>query len=82
MKKGDQPIYPVFSSNGAITTNPDFLEGNFSLTKREYFAGLAMQGLCSRIEKESPETLLVIHENTAKWAVKFADALLSELEKS
>lgn len=42
------------------------------LTKREYFAGLAMQGMVSRgpyLPKEMVE------------AIKYADALLLELEK-
>lgn len=46
------------------------------LTKREYFAGLAMQGLLSR---EAPNGF-----NSAQyagWAVSYADALLEELEK-
>jgi hypothetical protein len=42
------------------------------LTKREYFAGLAMQGLCTTYS----EDLLV------KRAVIVADALLAELEKT
>jgi len=46
------------------------------LTKREYFAGLAMQGiLASDIKKEM--SLSVVYE----WAVKNADALLQELDK-
>jgi hypothetical protein len=47
------------------------------LTKREYFAAMAMQGLCANS---------VCYENTndeelAKAAVINADALLNELEK-
>ena len=45
------------------------------LTKREYFAGLAMQGLISRQDIEDPE-------NTANNAVCYADALLEELSKT
>lgn len=49
------------------------------LTKREYFAGLAMQGLLS-----NPEWLKIhLHSpTTQRQAVIYADALLKELEKS
>jgi len=45
------------------------------LTKREYFAALAMQGLLA-----DPE-IVGKPEQYAKDAVTFADALLAELEK-
>lgn len=45
------------------------------LTKREYFAGLAMQGLLG-----NGSSLLSFSE-TAREAVRQADALLKELEK-
>ena len=45
------------------------------LTKREYFAGLAMQGLCAgRTEYENPMC-------DVKRAVELADLLLKELDK-
>ena len=40
------------------------------LTKREYFAGLAMQGYTGQLDIES----------IAKWSVEMADALLKALE--
>jgi hypothetical protein len=45
------------------------------LTKREYFAGLAMQGLCARNDGE-------LSHNRAAYAVEHADDLLAALEKS
>ena len=47
-----------------------------SLTKREWFAGLAMQGHCSleSLIETDPETI-------ANWSLQVADALLSELAK-
>jgi len=45
------------------------------LTKREYFAGLAMQGY---IAAQADGNL----EERAQWAVEHADALLLALEKS
>ncbi len=60
MKNGEQPIVD------------NQFEDNKGLTKREYFAGLAMQGM-ARIEGNV--------EDIAHDAVKIADALLAELRK-
>lgn len=46
------------------------------LTKREYFAGLAMQGLLSHVGTASWSA-----EKTAIESLSHADALLKELEK-
>lgn len=46
------------------------------LTKREYFAGLAMQGLCAGLTGNEKVATL------APLAVSIADALISELNKS
>lgn len=45
------------------------------LTKREYFAGLAMQAICQ------DRTSVYKVESIAKGAVEYADALMAELEK-
>lgn len=47
------------------------------MTKREYFAGLALQGL---LVTKAIEHLSAQH--VAKQAVKFADALIAELAKT
>jgi hypothetical protein len=60
MQNGKQPILD------------NQFEDNKGLTKREYFAGLAMQGLAA-----SDST----YENIAHDSVKMADALLKELDK-
>jgi hypothetical protein len=52
--------------------------GDFGLTKREYFAGLAMLGRNSC----QSETYNGNIEGIAKYAVEMADALLEELSKS
>jgi len=44
------------------------------LTKREYFAALVMQGVCSI---EAIESI----PDAARWSVQAADALLEELNK-
>lgn len=46
----------------------------WGLSKREYFAGLAMQGLSAEPSTSSTASI-------AKWSVEMADALLAELEK-
>jgi hypothetical protein len=60
MKNGEQPILD------------NQFEDNKGLTKREYFAGLAMQGMAMSDLK---------FEDMAHDAVKMADALLAELRK-
>jgi hypothetical protein len=60
MKNGEQPIVD------------NQFEDNKGLTKREYFAGLAMQGMVMSDLK---------FEDMAHDAVKMADALLAELRK-
>lgn len=51
-------------------------QGQVGLTKREYFAGLAMQGLSGH-----PGTGSWTAERTATVSVMYADALLKELDK-
>jgi hypothetical protein len=59
MKNGEQPIVD------------NQFEDNKGLTKREYFAGLAMQGMLASDYRGDIDIM----------AVKFADALLAELRK-
>lgn len=63
----NEPAFPLYGPAGEAT----------GLTKREYFAGLAMQGL-----QAHPLT----GENTTLWiaatSVEMADALLAELQKA
>lgn len=85
MKNGKQPITPSMwtkCGDGADDYQP-LKEGQKTgwevkfggLTKREYFAGLALQGI---ISKHGVETDI---SNFTKDAVKLADALLEQLEK-
>jgi hypothetical protein len=46
-----------------------------NLTKREYFAAMALQGLLADYESESIE-------DYSKYAVKLADSLIEELSKT
>lgn len=65
MENGKQPINPIEYQTSY------YFEG---LTKREYFAGLAMQGLCACSD------LAISRKALAEEAVKQADELLKQLE--
>lgn len=56
----------------------DYHNPTAGLTKREYFAGLAMQGLAANAHDSLASW---DGQQTAECAVKFADALLAELAK-
>lgn len=75
MENKDKPIYPIFY-NGAATTNDSFIEGHHSLTKREYFAAMAMQGwiACQHDGFTSDA------QGIAKRSIECADELLKQLE--
>jgi hypothetical protein len=53
------------------------VDSEYGLTKREYFAAMAMQGLLANSLKSA--TLYI--ESNAKFAVQAADALIAELNK-
>jgi len=76
----EQPAYP-FAFQGP-TTAP---ETYYGLTKREYFAAMAMQGiLCHKgiSWKISREKEVLIELTTAKDAIAEADSLIAELSKT
>lgn len=61
------------------------------ITKREYFAGLAMQGLCSAMMDERARDFVISRAKEfdcepkralAKISVQYTDALLAELERA
>lgn len=63
------------TSNAFPMRNPDPSENDeFGLTKREYFAAMAMQGILSGAQ-------YIDYEKFAKVAVESADALIAELNK-
>ena len=88
MKKGKEPTYPVEVTNkkgeirGVQASQYSYFE--MGLTKREYFAGLAMQGLLARNpNRQNGETDLGMLEanRIAEESVVMADFILKELEK-
>ena len=69
MNESNMPAFPSHGTMGEVVET--------GLTKREYFAGLAMQGMNANAE---------FTQNTAaeraSFAVTDADALLAELERT
>lgn len=87
MENANKPIYPTTSQK---INETEFFEYNLpnkekqysGITKREYFAGLAMQGMISNPNivrpKESDEEFKYFSER----AIKYADELLKHLEEN
>ena len=71
MKNADKPINPV------LTQNPSLI----GLTKREHYAGLAMQGLLALPDKGTYGSFDEAIERICEVSVKFADELLKQLEE-
>jgi len=80
MKNADMPAMPTYELNGQNVLQ----DTSYGLTKREHFAGLALNGLMSDAsamfemapEGEDPARYF------AKTSVNLADALLAELEST
>ena len=81
MRNGDLPAMPNLSTSGIATSVSELREMlsenrvTIGLTKREQFAGMAMQGLLAKDDDRQAN-------NVARQAVENADALLIELEES
>lgn len=70
MGNGNEAAFPWDDKNG----DGSHYHAHAGLTKREYFAAMAMQGMTSNNS--------ITVEIVAAWAVQYADALLMEMEKS
>ena len=70
MNNADKPINPV------LTQNPSLI----GLSKREHFAGLAMQGLLALPDKGIYNSFDEAIERICELSIKFADELLKQLE--
>lgn len=80
VKMKNEPAFPVVDTDREF--DPPIVYSKGGLTKREYFAAMAMQGLLSAGKSvggggRSPSTWISIEEK----AVARADALIKELEK-
>lgn len=76
----EQPAFPNFLQEG-LSANSHVEVG---LTKREYFAAMAMQGLCSTFEVIEQYSVNGGHLDTeaiAKDSVSLGDALLEQLNQ-
>jgi hypothetical protein len=69
---------PAFASPGTYNPNNGNHNGDqqLGLTKREYFAGLAMQGMLSNSNFTNSTNDLI-----AIWSIQIADSLLEQLNK-
>jgi hypothetical protein len=86
MENGKQPAFGGEALSDKWHNGIGFVKTKYKgLTKREYFAGLAMQGILAhesfydRMCNESGENTMVDRLSTA--SVKMADKLLAELDK-
>ena len=81
MNNSDMPAMPsrkdILDEDGSFPcgSTPLYIEHQ-GLTKREHFAGLAMQGLITLKGSDCQDS-----DITAKQCVRMADALLKELDK-
>lgn len=74
IKNGDLPVNPTIYADLAPNGQREIYCDQEGLTKREYFAALAMQGILAK--SDAPMSY------AARDAVKFADELLAELERT
>lgn len=85
MDNGDNSAYPqnmdsqTFECATGICDTSRAIEFGLGLTKREAFAMAAMQGMSSHSDFYGQSKSFA--EDIARDSVKFADALLKELEK-
>jgi len=78
MITGKEPAFPeVLVPNGKGGT----LDSYKGLTKREYFAAMAMQGFCQFFSDSYADQDARTYKTSARLAVKMADALITELNK-
>ena len=76
MKNGDKPINPVLTQSPSLQNDT-----SLGLTKREHYAGLALQGIIAgrkdELYKIKDETIKIYVE----LSIKSADELLKQLEE-
>lgn len=92
MKNSDMPAAPIFNENGYPQVARVTLDNNepqcSGLTKREHFAGLAMQAMLSNpnvigfSQSCGWDLVNCSKEQLSQTCINHADALLAELEKS
>jgi len=78
MENGKQPEFPIDAELNQMSPKGMIPIG---LTKREYFAAMAMQGLLAKYGGEMVKERTTDTHGYASLSVIMADALLKELEK-
>ena len=84
-KEGNQPAYPTQQFDFERMKNAHYGEKynqyteTFGLTKREYFAALAMQGILSGPHQWSDPS--GDYKHASQIAIRFADELLKQLSQ-
>jgi len=73
---GNDPANPTIGWELTAHGDPVVITDQYGLTKREYFAAMAIQGLLT-----STKYILYPITQVAKDAVNYADALIKELNK-
>lgn len=83
MKNANKPVYPVLNELEQRAFGFD-VKSEHGLTKREYFAAMAMQGLLANTIYHNPELKhkMVSSDALAECAVGYADHLLKALEST
>ena len=81
MKNSDKPINPIVQEENIGQDGKILMCTEYGLTKREYFAGLALQGIIAgrkdELYKIKDETIKIYVE----LSIKSADELLKQLEE-
>ena len=75
MKKSEEPTFPIVLQDG-LSSN---CHVEIGLTKREYFAGLAMQGLIAANLEVYKANGYIVPKDLALASIEFADELLIQL---
>jgi ATP-dependent protease HslVU (ClpYQ) peptidase subunit len=74
MNNSNRPIHPIYDHKGVITENPNFIEGFNGLSKREYFASMAMIAILLKNNNKTNEEII-------KQSYEVADEFLKFIEK-
>ena len=80
MKNADKPINPIVQEENIGQGGKILMCTEYGLTKREHYAGLAMQGLLALPDKGTYGSFDEAIERICEVSVKFADELLKQLE--
>ena len=81
MKNSDKPINPIVQEENIGQGGKILMCTEYGLTKREHYAGLALQGLLALPDKGTFGSFDEAIEWMCEVSVKFADELLKQLEE-